>query len=111
MSVIEAIASFLGVKKAAFVIGFIGAVVSLKFVKRAESWFEKAFMVFGGAVAAGYLEPPISAYFNVTNGGFIAFIIGLFGMSLAAAIMDVIDSTKWGKLVTEFIRKRLGLGV
>lgn len=105
---LEAIASFLGIKKAAFVIGFVGAVVSLRFVKRAEKWYEKGLMVFGGAAAAGYLEPPVSAYFSVTNGGFIAFLIGLFGMSLASAMMGTINNIEWNKLWTDIIRKRLG---
>lgn len=105
---LEAIASFFGIKKAAFVIGFVGAVVSLKFVKRADKWYEKAFMVFGGAAAAGYLEPPVSAYFAVTNGGFIAFLIGLFGMSLAGATMNTIERVDWPKFWQNLITKRFG---
>lgn len=104
----ETIAAFFGIKKAAFVVGLVGAVVSLKFVKRAQKWYENVLMIFGGSAAAGYLEPPVSAYFHVTNGGFIAFLIGLFGMSLAAAVMGMINSTEWGKLVPDIIRKRFG---
>lgn len=106
---LESVAGYIGIKHISFFIGFIGGVVSLSFLKNCrQTVVGKSMMVVGGATTAGYMEPPISAYFSLENGGYVAFIIGLFGMSVAAAIMQLIQKTKWAYHLNKFLNKKFG---
>jgi hypothetical protein len=49
---LEQIAAALGVKKAGLIAGFIGALVSLRFVQEANTWPTRVFMALAGTMAA-----------------------------------------------------------
>lgn len=86
----ESFLAGLGIKKAALIAGIIGGWLSLRFFEgltRSGKWMT----VVGGAAAANYLTAPIIAYFNLGPGSYeggVGFAVGLFGMSLAAALIQ-----------------------
>lgn len=105
-AVMDVLAGILGVKKTAIVVAFISAVCSLKFVPDMKTWTEKLLMTLSGFFFTVYVSPMIAEQFMFkerTEAG-ITFLLGLFGMSLAAAVITVISS---GQL-WEFIRSRYG---
>lgn len=88
---IETILQGAGIKKLPFIAGFIGAVISLKYISGCEKSWQKMVMAFSGAFAANYCTELVMAWLETGKGeAGIAFAIGLFGMSLAAALMDSI---------------------
>lgn len=102
---IDELSTVLGIKLSAFFAGFIGGVVSLRFIRDLDTWQKKVLTVFGGAFAANYLSPWIVAYFKIQAGeGGVAFATGLFAMSLAAAIIETIAKAD----VWMLIRERFG---
>ncbi len=86
--------SAIGLKLATFVGGFIGAVVSLKFIDAGMNSWQKATTVLAGSVVAGYVTPVIVDTLGLSEKleAGIAFLIGLFGMSLAGAIVTSIPT-------------------
>lgn len=93
--------AFLGIKSQAFFAGLIGGVVSVKLIA-ADSWVERILLVIGGAFAAGYGEPLITGYFAIKSGaGGIAFMVGIFAMSAAKAVMDFISDPKGLRALVE----------
>lgn len=104
---LETIAQIIGVKKSAIIVGLISSVVSLKFVPYMASIWQRLTMVGGGFCCAVFIAPGIAEAFEFkerTEHG-IVFLVGLFGMSLCAALMQLITS---GEL-WDFIKKKLGV--
>jgi len=103
---LEAGVSALGIKLPAFIAGLIGGAVSLRFLPEMKTWWHKVGTAFSGAFAATYLTPAFAEYFSMAAGGNgengISFAIGLFGMSLAAAIIKMIPQ------FLDEIRKKIG---
>lgn len=108
METLEAILAVLGLKFKVVVAGAIGAFISLNFfdnLKTGEKWTT----VLGGWALASYTASPTTAFFELTNPSAepgISILIGLFGMSLAAAIIKAIRDTKW----SEIIKRKAGGG-
>lgn len=69
--------------------GALGAAASLPFHRDLKTLGQRLTMVASGAIAAHYITPLVSAYFGMDAGrnGGVAFLIGLFGMSTAAAVL------------------------
>jgi hypothetical protein len=95
----EAWLSSIGVKLAALVGGFFGALVSLKFIDGLGKK-QRATTVLAGTLVSAYVTPIVVSYLELTpklEGG-IAFLCGLFGMSLTGAIIkampDLISAAK-----------------
>lgn len=88
---VEAILTTLGLTKPATIGGFLGAVVSLKLID-GLNWWQGTTTVFSGALVAGYGTPLALDYFSlaIKLEPTVAFLIGVFGMSLAAAIVKAI---------------------
>lgn len=82
--------------------GLFGGIVSLRFFDKLSPW-GRIGTVFGAAVTAHFATPAVAAFFEVAphNEGGLGFMIGLFGMSVAAAAFDVIP---------QVVRQRLGGG-
>lgn len=101
---IEAIAQALGIKASSFLAGFIGGVISLKWVPEMTTWWQRGGTAIAGGFSAAYLSPLIVGYFEVKAGaGGIDFAVGLFGMSLAAAIMRAMSGADlWGFVVSKW---------
>ena len=89
----------LGLTKASTLGGFLGAVVSLKFIDNLN-WWQRVTTVLGGMISAAYVAPLIIVTFNLTPKveGAVSFLVGLFGMSIVAAaikiIPDVVQAAK-----------------
>jgi hypothetical protein len=96
MELLEAILSALGLKFKVVIAGAVGAFVSLRFfdgLGTAERWTT----FVGGWALAAYLGNPVTLYLELPAAmelG-IALAIGLFGMSIAAALIRVIRDTEW----------------
>lgn len=100
----------LGIKKVPFIAGFIGALISLKFFPTA-TWWEKVLTFFGGWSAAVYGTPMVIAYFKLSAeadsyAGGIGLVIGLFAMTIVAALITAITETKWSELISNILKKK-----
>lgn len=80
--------SAVGIKLATLVGGFLGALVSLKFIDGLGRW-QRGTTVLAGAVASAYVTPLILAGFDLSGHleGAVAFLVGLFGMSFGGAVI------------------------
>lgn len=87
--------------------GALGALVGLKFAP-GLSWVERVFNVIAGALCAGYASPALAEWLHVAGEGMrggLSFVIGLFGLSLAAAIVQGMRDARLGDAVTSWLRK------
>jgi hypothetical protein len=91
--------------------GFVGSLVSLRFLK-GESWTGKVSMVAGGA-ALSYLAAPTMA--RVLHMGdslqLVGFMLGLFGMAVIAKVYEVIqgfNASEVADAITNWAKKRFG---
>ena len=78
------------VVKSPFFVGLLGAIVALRGTPGA-SVKERVFNLFSGTLLAGYLSPAIVEYFNLASPDMqaaTAFVVGLFGLNLTAAIVE-----------------------
>lgn len=102
---LDYVAQAMGVKKAALIAGFFGGLAALPFIS-ARTWFERASIVLGGAVASGYCTPIVVSYFFIQNDGAggIGFGIGAFGMAIVWSILEGIRKLD----VASLIAKRIG---
>jgi hypothetical protein len=91
---------------AVIVAGILGATLSLRFASQSLSVWEKITTVGSGATLAHFLASPTSNYFDLTlYNETIGFLIGLFGLSLCAAIIDAMKKLD----LANIIRKKLGV--
>ena len=89
----ESILTTLGLSKGATIGGFLGALVSLKFIE-GLTWVQRIPTVFGGMLCAAYVTPlvlelTLSTHTAKTESA-VAFLIGVFGMSIAAACVKAL---------------------
>ena len=69
--------------------GIAGSFVSIRFVS--GTWFERFFMCIGGSALSYYATTPVAAWVGIpTAEGLVGFLIGLFGMSIAAKVYEII---------------------
>jgi hypothetical protein len=96
----------LGLKWISLAAGFVGALVSLRFIEGLSLW-QRATTVFSGALVAAYLTPLTVELLSLSlkMEGAVAFLGGLFGMSLAGAAIKAIP--EW---MAEAKRKVFGGG-
>ncbi len=104
----EQLLALLGIKKAAILVaGFFGAIMSLWFVTEAKTWPQRFFMVLGGAIVAAYATPLLGLIISpsepMERG--LSFMVGLFGMTLANAIFAGIRDTKFGEIVSGWLKR------
>ena len=87
MTFLEAI----GLKPLTLIAGFVGSVISLKFIKSLSIW-QSATTVAAGTLVAAYCTPITVELLNLSPRleGAIAFLGGLFGMSVAGAAIEAI---------------------
>lgn len=87
--------------KSPWVAGAMGALVALHGVP-GLTWGERAFNVFAGLLIAGYVSPAAASYLGLaepTMQSAAAFLMGLFGLNLIAAIVEAIRTADLGKLL------------
>lgn len=95
---------------APFAVGSAGAVVSLKFVP-GPTWAERAFNVLTGCLCAGFLAPAAAEWFHMTSRGLqfgLAFLVGMFGLSVAAAVASGLRDLKLAEMVAGWLPGRKG---
>lgn len=91
-----------------FAAGLVGALVGLRFAP-GISWLERIGNAAAGGAFAGFIAPAAAEWFQLTSTGMasgLAFAIGMFGMSLAAAVMQALREVELGKIITGWISRR-----
>lgn len=80
-----------GLKYLPLAAGFVGALISLKFIEGLTLW-QRASTVAAGTFVAAYCSPLTVEVMTLSTKleGAIAFIGGLFGMSIAGALIKAI---------------------
>ena len=100
---LDSILVSLGLSKGATVGGFFGSVVSLKFIDGPLG--QRLTTAACGWLCAAYLAPLILEVAGVSlstrNELAVAFLVGLFGMSLVAQILKALP--EWGTAIKERI--------
>lgn len=89
--------------KGVIIAGLIGSVLSMSFVDGMSKW-QRAVAVISGGIMSHYLAPLIASLFQESDyQETIGFLIGLFGMSICAAIFRAIQSSDiWGLINRRF---------
>jgi hypothetical protein len=84
--------------------GFIGSIVSLKWVPEAVTTRAKVWTVLTAFSCAVFLPPMLWEWFGITKEGTqvgVSFVVGLFGMSVAGKLYAAI-------METSFFKRKLG---
>lgn len=91
-----------------FMAGALGALATLRFAPGA-SWWERATNVLAGSVCAGYCAPALAEWWSIASPcmhSALAFGVGMFGLSLAAAITQGIRDTRVGEIISGWISRK-----
>lgn len=91
-----------------FVAGVLGAVVGLKGAP-GLSWQERFTNVIAGSAIALFVAPAVGEFFRLTSPsmlGLLAFALGMFGMSIAAAILQWLRDGKLGEAISSWTVKK-----
>lgn len=101
--------ALIGVKFTSAVAGFFGSLISLRFIQDARTWPQRAWIVACGTIAAAYGTPlaahAIGATTEQLQSG-MAFLIGMFGLTLGNAIYIGIKDSKLGDALMSWITRR-----
>ena len=103
---LDDLASILGAKGSAFMAGMFGAMVSMAVIA-GPFWYR--FCLFGGGlVSSAYVTPLIVNSFELGRSeNAVAFLVGMFGMSIAAAIIRTVQDVNFDSLTAQ-LRAWLG---
>jgi hypothetical protein len=91
-----------------FAVGALGSIVGLRFAL-GTTWKERAFNVVAGTLCAGFFAPALAEWMRVTSAGMhsaLSFAVGMFGISLAAAVAQAIREMKLGEIISGWISRR-----
>lgn len=91
-----------------FTVGGIGSMVALRFAPGVK-WIDRFLNVICGMALAGYLAPAATDWLQLKSGAVanaVAFVIGLLGMSLCAAIVQGIRDLKVGEILGGWLSRR-----
>lgn len=97
-----------GLARNSFAAGALGSLVGLKFAPGA-SLGERITNVVAGGLCAGYAAPAVAEWLHITSSHVqsgLAFGVGLFGLSLAAAVWQGIRDLKLGEVITGWISRK-----
>lgn len=101
----QEIATILGIKKSSLLAAFFGALVSMPFIKAPyESLTARAlykcYVLVSGILGAIYVGPAIASTAEyMTMESMIVFLTGVFFMSVASAIHNVVQNTDLNTLM------------
>lgn len=90
--------------------GLIGALIGLRFAP-GPGIVSRLVNVAAGAVTAGYVAPAAAELFALQSAvtqSALAFATGMFGMSIAAAIMQAVKDLQLAQIITGWISRRGG---
>lgn len=87
----DGLSTTLGIKIGSAVGGFLGALVSLKFIE-GQSMGQRVSTVFAGTAGATYLAPLVAGWLDTGDKleAGLAFLIGVIFMSMAGAFIKAI---------------------
>ena len=89
--------------------GIVGSVISLRFAP-GQSWLERAANVITGSLLVLYCTPAIAEWLHIKDHGgvrdFLSFAVGLFGLSLAAAVTSGIKELKVADIISSWTSRR-----
>lgn len=92
-----------------FAAGAIGALITAVKFTPGASIGERAFNVLAGSAAAGFITPALIEWLNMKSQAYAsgaAFLFGLVGMSLAAALLQGIKDTPLGQILTGWLSRK-----
>ncbi len=92
--------------------GLLGAFAGLKFAP-GITWPERLFNVVCGAACAAYISPAVGELFDLSTPykqAGLSFLIGMFGMSIAAAVMQGLRDIQVAALFNKFVDWALNRG-
>jgi hypothetical protein len=87
--------------------GAVGAAISTIFLHQ-ETWPRRIAMAVAGTATARFGGSAASAWTGL-DPSFAGFLVGLFSMAIVAGVFETWRSLALGPIVTEWIRKVLGL--
>lgn len=88
--------------------GLLGALVGLRFAP-GLSWLERLGNTVTGLACASFIAPAAGELFkhnSPTMIGFLAFVLGMFGMSCAAALAQGIRDLKLADIISGWISRK-----
>ena len=87
------------------VASFVGALVSLRFLKDCSA-AEKLLMVLGGSVLSYYSTPVTASWIGLSDvEGLAGFLVGLFGMAIAAKVYEAIQALDPSEIARRFLNR------
>jgi len=92
-----------------FFTGAVGALVTAVKFTPGATWLERSVNVWLGSLASGFLTPALIEWLHITSQAYsscAAFLFGLLGMSLAAALLDGIKATKLGEIIESWLKRK-----
>jgi hypothetical protein len=92
-----------------FTVGALGALVTVAKFTPGIGWREKVLNVLAGSLSAGYLAPVVTEWLHMTSRGYnngAAFMIGLLGMSVIAAVQQAIRELKLADIIAGWLSKK-----
>lgn len=97
---LESLLQSIGINKAAAIAGLLGSIVSLKLID-GLGWTGRIFTIACGGLLANYGTPLLLFYYQMDprHEAAIGFFVGLFGMSIVAAVMKSIVGTDLWTLI------------
>lgn len=91
-----------------FFAGALGSLAALRFVP-GVTWLERFGNVAAGSLSAGFAGPALAEWLQITSANMasgVSFGVGMFGLSLAAAVIDGVRQVKLGDVITSWVTRR-----
>lgn len=88
--------------------GVLGSVVSLRWVP-GITMVGRMFHVGSGTACAGFVAPALAEWLQVASVAVqsgLAFAVGLFGLSLAAAATEAIKAVGWADVIKGWVSRK-----
>lgn len=88
--------------------GVGGAIVGLRFAP-GGTWIERLGNTIAGVSCAWWISPALSEILVLTSPAQVSalsFAIGMFGMSLVAAILEAVKTMKWAEIIASWLIRK-----
>ena len=92
-----------------FAVGALGALITAVKFTPGATWLERGFNVVAGSLAAGFITPALTEWLQMATPAYAsgaAFLLGLVGMSLAAALLRAIKETPLGQILAGWLSRK-----
>lgn len=92
-----------------FLAGVAGAFVAAVRFLPGSGWVDKGINFLCGCMFALFCSPGVIDYFSIQTDGkssLASFILGVFGLVLAASITNGIKETKWGEIIAGWLSRK-----